>query len=64
MRFYQCFKTKEERTEWERERKSKNDNFVVCMHKTARQLEKEMYMPKGELKDFEYATVYTYREEL
>ena len=59
MRMYQLFKTIEERKEWEIERKQKNPNFRVCMRMTAKQLAKDLYMPKETVSEYRYATVWT-----
>lgn len=49
-RYYQCFKTKEERTAWEKEQKQNDERFHVCFRETVHV--KNTY---------KYATVYTYQ---
>lgn len=62
-RFYQCFKTQEERASWEKDMKRKNPNFKVCMRMPVKQLEKEMGMPPETLSNkFSYATIYRFKE--
>lgn len=59
-RYYKNFRTKEDRTAWEKEQAAKNPGFKVCMRMTAMELEKEMHFPKGFLVDdgFKYSTIY------
>ena len=59
MRLYQCFKTKEERSAWERKKKKESPTFRVCMHYPVKQLRKELHLPEEVLKGYVYATVYT-----
>lgn len=62
MRMYKCFKTMEDRKAWEKQQQEKNNGFKICMRMTARQLEKDLYMQKGELAEFKYVTIYTFKE--
>lgn len=64
-RFYQCFKTQEERDAWEKEQKSNHPNFKVCMRMPVRQLEREMGMPPMQLgaHGFKFATIYRFKED-
>lgn len=63
-RFYQCFKTQEERDAWEKEQMSKHPNFKVCMRMPVRQLEREMGMPPTTLSyKFSFATIYRFKED-
>jgi hypothetical protein len=59
-RWWKAFETQEERKAWERAEKADDPNFRVCMHMTARQLENDMHMPKGQLAPNKYVTVYLY----
>ena len=61
-RWYQCFETMEERKAWEKKKQAENKRFKVCMRMTAKQLEQDLYMPKGELDKYKYATIYTFKE--
>lgn len=58
-RWYKCFATKDEQKAWESEQKNANENFRVCMRMKPKQLEKELYMPKGSLEKYDFATIYT-----
>ena len=60
-RYWRAFETKEQRKAWEDEQKEKDPDFKVCMHYSARDLEKELYMPKGHLEPNKYCTVYGYK---
>lgn len=60
MRMYQCFRTKEEQKAWEKEQKSKNSDFRVCMRMTAKQLEKDLCMANGTFGEYKHATIYSY----
>ena len=62
-RYWKAFKTQEERKAWEADQKKQDTEFVVCMHYSAQDLEKELYMPKGQLTDqgLRFCTVYGYR---
>ena len=62
MRMYKCFKTTEDRKAWEKQQQEKNNGFKICMRMTARQLEKDLYMRKGELAEYKYVTIYTFKE--
>ena len=63
-RYWKAFETQEQRKTWEDEMKAKEPDFVVCMHYPARQLEKELYMPKGQLEPNKYCTVYGFRSTM
>ena len=41
-RYYQMFRTQEERKAWETEQKKKDTKFRVCMRMTAEQLKKDL----------------------
>lgn len=63
-RFYQCFETQEERDAWEKEQKSKDASFKVCMRMPVRQLEREMGMPPFYIGfKFRFATIYRFKED-
>lgn len=58
-RYYKNFRTKEDRTAWEKEQAASNPGFKVCMRMTAKQLEKDMHAPglyTGE--GYKYSTIY------
>lgn len=61
-RYYKCFMTKEDRKQWEDEQKQKDPTFKVCFHYPVKDLEKELYMPKGNLAPYRFATVYTWTD--
>ena len=65
-RYWRAFATQEERKAWEQEQKEKDTEFRVCFHYSARDLEKEMYMPKGQLTDqgLRYCTVYGFKSTM
>ena len=63
-RYWKAFPTQEERKQWEKEQKAKDDTFRVCFHYSARDLEKELYMPKGSLDPNKYVTVYGYTDTM
>lgn len=56
-RYYQMFRTKEERKMWETEQKKEDTKFRVCMRMTAKQLKKDL--PFVETEDYKYATIWT-----
>lgn len=64
-RYWRAFKSQEERKNWETEQKKKDDEFVVCMHYSAKDLEKELYLGTGALTNegYRFCTVYTYRRK-
>jgi len=59
-RWWKAFETQEERKAWEKAEKADDPNFRVCMRMTARQLEKDMWFPKGYTAPNKYVTVYRY----
>lgn len=61
-RYWKAFQTQEERKAWEKEQKENDPEFRVCMHYSAKDLERELYMPKGQLTEqgLRYCTVYGY----
>lgn len=63
MRFYQLFKTQDERKAWEKEQKKSNDKFKVCFHIPVKQLAKEVYLTEEARKNFRFATVYRFKED-
>lgn len=62
-RCWKAFKTQKERKAWEDEQKTKDPEFIVCMHYPAKDLERELHMPKGLLTEqgLKYCTVYGFR---
>lgn len=58
-RFYQMFKTQEERKAWETEQKKKDAKFRVCMRMTAKQLKKDL--PFVDIGDYKFASIYTFK---
>ena len=56
-RYFQMFRTQEERKAWETEQKKKDTKFRVCMRMTAEQLKKELMFV--EIGDYKYATIWT-----
>ena len=56
-RYYQMFKTQEERKKWEKEKKAHEKNFRVCFRCTAKQLKKDL--PFVNIDGFKYATIWT-----
>ena len=58
-RWFRCFKTKEEQRKWEQEQSSDPD-FKLCMRMTAKELEKDLCLPDGQLDKYKYATIYKY----
>lgn len=65
-RYWKAFKTQKERTDWENAQKAKDPKFKVCMHYPAKDLEKELYMPKGQLTDqgLKFCTVYGFTDTM
>lgn len=61
-RYYQCFKTQEDRKQWEKDQKKANSKFKVCFHIPVKQLAKEVYLTNEVKEGFRFATVYTFRE--
>jgi len=60
-RYYQCFKTKEERTAWEKEQKQNDERFHVCFRETVQQLSRDVFLTEYVKNTYKYATVYTYQ---
>ena len=52
-RYYQLFKTKDERDKWERE----HSQYRICMRMTAQELKEEL--PSIDIADFEFCTIWT-----
>ena len=65
-RYWKAFETQEARKKWEAEQKAKNPDFKVCMRFPARELEKDLCMPKGRLTDqgFRFCTVYGFKGDI
>lgn len=61
-RYYQCFKTKEDRVAWERDQKRNDKRFHVCFRETVKQLARDVYLTDDVKHAYKYATVYTYRD--
>jgi len=66
MRFWKAFETAQARKEWEKEQKKARTDFVVCMHFSAKDLEKELFMPKGSLTNegYKFCTVYGFKGQI
>ena len=60
MRFYQMFKTMEDRKDWVKEMQSKHKDFKVCMYKPVNELAKEIYLPQEQRNTYKYAVIYMY----
>lgn len=63
MRYYNLFKTQEERSKWEREKKKANDNFQVCFRIPVKYLKKEVYLTDEQIATYKFATVWRNRED-
>lgn len=60
MRFYQMFKTLDDRKAWEKEMKAKHKEFKVCMRKPVFELAKDVYLSEEEKRTYKYSTIYVY----
>ena len=63
-RYWRAFETQKDRNDWEKEMKKKDPKFRVCMHYPAKELEKQLYMPKGSLEPNKYCTVYGFTDTM
>lgn len=62
-RFYKCFVTQEERDAWEKEQKSKDASFKVCMRMPVKQLIRDLGIHPLSLNKYRYATIYRFKED-
>ena len=63
-RYWKAFATQKDRKAWEDEQKQKSPDFKVCMHYSAKDLERELFLPKGQLTEngFKFCTVYGFKD--
>ena len=60
MRFYQMYKTLDDRKAREKEMKANHKDFKVCMHMPVFDLAKDVYLTKEEKRTYKYSTIYVY----